>query len=323
MKYSEQGKKILDMEIDGLRRVRDNLGPDFDKAVEMMLRTLDRGGKIVATGIGKNLHIAQKLSATLASTGATSVMLNPTQAMHGDLGILSENDVLLALSYSGESDELLTLIPIVKRLGISIIALTGATDSALARSSDIAVPVTVPCEACPFNMAPTTSTTATLAAGDALAMVLLEARGVKKEEFARFHPGGAIGRALLLKVSDIMRDGKALVKVTGDTTVKEALFAMTRARSGSAAVTDNNGIVRGIFTDGDLRRRLADTPDLLDTPVEKVMTGSPITITPDMFAAEVLKIFQDNLIDDLLVVDEEGRLAGAVDIQDLPKLKVM
>ena len=323
MNYIKEAKEIIDIEIDGLRKVCDDLGPSFEEAIKLMLERIKDGGKIVVTGIGKNLHIAEKLSGTLASTGATSVLLNPSQAMHGDLGILDEKDVLIALSYSGESDELIAILPIVKRIGIKTIALTGAMDSTLAISSDIVISIAVEREACPFNMAPTTSTTATLAISDALAMVLLGARGINKEDFARFHPGGAIGRALLLKVSDIMRTGKQLVNVTSEQKVKDILPAMSKARAGSAAVTDKDNCVIGIFTDGDLRRHLADTPDILNKSIKDVMTHAPITITPDLLAADVLKIYQDHQIDDLLVVDNNAKLIGAVDIQDLPKLKIM
>ena len=323
MNHVKEAKKIIDIELEGLRKVRDELGSSFEDAITLILKRLENGGKIVVTGIGKNLHIAEKLSGTLASTGATSVVLNPSQAMHGDLGILDEKDVLLALSYSGESDELLAILPVVKRTGVKIITFTGSPDSTLAQSSDIVISVAVEREACPFNMAPTTSTTAALAVGDALAMVLLGARGIKREDFAKFHPGGAIGRALLLKVSDIMRTGQQLVSVTGNTKVKDVLPAMSGARAGSAAVLDNNNRVIGIFTDGDLRRHLADTPDLLNKAIEDVMTPSPITVTPDLFAADVLKIYQDHQVDDLLVIDDAGKLAGTVDIQDLPKLKIM
>ena len=323
MNHLDKAREIIDLEIDGLKQVRNGLGDEFTRAVELVLGCLAKGGKIVVTGIGKNLHIAEKISATLASTGATSVVLNPTQAMHGDLGILDPPDVLLVLSYTGESDELLALLPLVKRAGLKIIALTGVIDSAIGRASDIVIPAAVPREACPFNLAPTASTTAALAVGDALAMVLLEARGVDKDDFAKFHPGGAIGRALLVRVSDIMRAGEQLVSVPRNTRVKDVLTAMTGARSGSAAIVDDNGRVVGIFTDGDLRRHIPDRPNLLDLAVETVMTPSPVAVTADMLAADVLRIYEEHKIDDLLVVDNDGRLVGAIDIQDLPKVKVM
>ena len=321
--YAEKAREVIGLEIEGLEKVRSALNESFGAAVDLMLAALGNGGKIVVTGIGKNLHIADKISATLASTGATSVVLNPTQAMHGDLGILDPPDVLLVLSYTGESDELLALLPLVKRAGLEVVAFTGVTDSSIAKASDVVVATTVDREACPFNMAPTVSTTAALAVGDALAMVLLEARGVDKEDFARFHPAGAIGRALLVRVSDIMRAGDRLVNVTKDLPVKDVLTAMTGARSGSAAIVDSDGRVVGIFTDGDLRRHIATTPDLLELAVDKVMTPNPVVVQADMLAADVLRVYEELKIDDLLVVDADGKLVGAIDIQDLPKVKVM
>ena len=323
MDYLTRAREILDIEIAGLNKVRDDLNDEFSRAVDCILGALSANGKIVVTGVGKNLLIGEKVSATLASTGSTSVVLNPTQAMHGDLGIVSEGDVVLAISYSGESEEIITLIPMVKRLGVKIVAMTGMPDSALARLSDARITVAVDREACPFNMAPTASTTATLAAGDALAIVLLEARGFAREDYAKLHPGGAIGRALLLRVADIMREGDRVPQVSPTTSVKDALLAMTQARSGSAAVTDDGGHLVAIFTDGDLRRHLTTDAAVLDLPVEQVMTRSPITVTPDQLAVEVLVIFEKHKIDDLLVVDDQNQLVGAIDIQDLPKLKIM
>ena len=323
MDFVTRAQEVIDLEIQGLTRVREHLGDDFNRAVHLILKCLADGRKIVVTGIGKNLHIADKISATLASTGSTSVVLHPAQAMHGDLGILSSGDVLLVLSYSGESEELLALVPIVKRLGVRIVTITGDPGSSLARFSDAAVPVTIEREACPFNMAPTTSTTVTLAVGDALAMVLLEARGFKREDFAKLHPGGAIGRTLLLRVSDIMRTGDRLASVRRGAKVKDALVAMTSARAGSAAVVDAENRVCGIFTDGDLRRHIAKRPNLIDLPIEDVMTPSPVTLRERDLAVDVLRTFEEHSIDDLLVVDGENRLVGAVDIQDLPKLKIL
>jgi len=309
--------------MDGLRNVRNAVGADFARAIDLMLDCLASKGKIVVTGIGKNLHIAEKIAATLASTGSTGLALNPAQAMHGDLGILSPGDVLIVLSYSGESDELLALLPLARRLGVTVIAITGSSRSALARHADVTIVAAIRREACPFNMAPTTSTTATLAIGDAIAMVLLEARGFKREDYARLHPAGAIGRALLLKVSDIMRTGERLATVRDNATVKDAVLAMTRARAGSAGVVNGKGRLRGIFTDGDLRRNLAERPDILALPVRSFMTPSPVTVSEDRLAADILRVFEERNIDDILVVDRKGRLVGAVDIQDLPKLKIL
>jgi len=311
------------MEIKGLQKVRSNLNSGFGQAVDMIIEATQTGGKVVVTGVGKNLHVGEKISATLASTGTTSVMLNPIQAMHGDLGILATNDILLALSYSGESEEILNLLPLVRRFGVKVISLTGKLQSAMARLSDVVISVTIDREACPFNMAPTTSTTATLAVGDALAIVLLEARGFKIEDYAKRHPAGAIGRTLLLRVSDIMRKWERVASVKSDSTVKDAILAMTKARTGSAGIIDKRGCVVGIFTDGDLRRHLPQYPDIVNAPLAPLMTRNPITVREDCLAAEVLRIFEKHNIDDLLVVDKKDRLVGAVDIQDLPKLKIL
>ncbi len=318
-----RARQVLEIEIEGLRHVADHLDSRFEKAVGLLLDTLNQGGKIVVTGIGKNLPIAEKIAATFASTGSTSVALNPVQALHGDLGILRPEDALLALSYSGESEEIVTLIPLVRRNGLRIIAMTGHPDSALARHSDAVIPVTVTREACPFNMAPTATTTVTLAVGDALAILLLEARGFRLEDYAKLHPGGAIGRTLLLRVRDIMRTGNRLACARTGTLVKDVLLAMTNARAGSTGIVDENGRLIGIFTDGDLRRRLAQYPDLLQRRIEEVMVPNPIAIAPDALAVDVLKLFEKHKIDDILVVDDDGRLIGAIDVQDLPRLKIM
>ena len=319
----ERARQVMDIEIDAMCSARDSLGAGFEQAVALLLDCLGAGGKIVVTGVGKSLHVGMKLSATLASTGSTSVVLDPTQAMHGDLGILNADDVLLALSYSGESEEVHRLIPQVKRMGLRIVALTGTSTGTLARLSDVVVEVSVEREACPFNMAPTASTTATLAVGDALAIVLLEARGFAVEDYARLHPGGSIGRALLTRVSDIMRTGDRVASVEAGARVRDALLAMTAARAGSVAVLDAVGIVVGIFTDGDLRRHMSRGEDMLDRSIDDVMTPSPIVVREDRLAVDVLRIYESHAIDDLVVVDSEGRLLGAIDIQDLPKLKIM
>ena len=323
MTYLKRAREVLDIEIAGLRKTRRSLDGRFDKAVDLILRCLAGGGKIVVTGVGKNYHIAQKVSATLVSTGSASAVLNPMQAMHGDMGLLCRHDVVLAISYSGESDELLALIPIVKRAGVVIVALTGNARSTLAKHADVAIVAAVDREACPFNMAPTASTTTAMAVGDALAMVLLEARGFRREDYAKLHPGGAIGRTLLLRVRDIMRTGDRVALVKKGSAVRDAVLAMTSARSGSAAVVDGARRLVGIVTDGDLRRHMAADPGLIDRKVDAIMTRSPITIEPDRLAVHVLKLFEERNIDDIPVVDSRRRVVGAIDIQDLPKLKIM
>ncbi len=321
--YLKRAREVLAIEIAGLEKVRDGLDGGFTAAVDLIRDALAQGGKVVVTGVGKNLHIAEKIAATLASTGTTSVALNPTQALHGDLGIVSAGDVLLALSYSGESEELLALVPPAKRRGARIVALTGVAAGTLATCSDVVILAPVDREACPFNLAPTASTTATLALGDALALVLLEARGFRQEDYATLHPAGAIGRALLLRVADIMRTGTRLATVNAQATVRDAVLAMTRARSGSTGIVDDAGRLQGIFTDGDLRRHLTEDPRILERGVDTVMTRAPLTARGEQLAVELLRLFETHNIDDILVVDAEGHLVGAVDIQDLPKAKLL
>lgn len=324
MNTIKRAREILDIEIEQIQVVRNALGGGFERAVALILECLGRGGKIVVTGVGKSYHIGQKISGTLSSTGSTSVSLHASQAAHGDLGILDRDDVLLAISFSGESDELTAILPYAKREGIRVIALTGAPDSSIARLSDEVIVVPVQREACPFNLAPTASTTATLAVGDALAIVLLEARGFGREDYARLHPGGAIGSALLLKVSDFMRKDRALASVGAGAKVKDAILAMTSARAGCVGVVDAEGRVAGIFTDGDLRRLITGgAGDISEVLLDTVMTRRPVTVRDCDLAATVLKIFEEHRIDDLLVVDGAGRLVGLVDIQDLPRCKIL
>jgi arabinose-5-phosphate isomerase len=323
MDFQKRAGEIIDIEIAGMEKVRDQLNGQFSKAVEQILATVKNGGKVIVTGVGKNFHIGQKIVATFNSTGTPSALLHPIEAMHGDFGMVGEKDIVLALSYSGASDELIALLPALKRQGVRIIGVTGDAASPLGRQSDLILPITVEKEACPFGMAPTTSTTVTLALGDALAIVLLEARGFKKEDYAKLHPGGAIGRTLLLKVSDVMRTGDRLAVVQSGAKVKEAVMAMTGARAGCVAVTDADGKLLGIFTDGDLRRHLLGTPDITEKTIDSVMTPDPVTLHPGQLAVDILNLYEEKNIDDLVVVDDDGRLAGTVDIQDLPKLKIL
>lgn len=323
MNFQQRAKEVIDIEIAGMEKVRDQINGHFSTAIKWILATVKNGGKVVVTGVGKNFHIGQKMVATFNSTGTPAALLHPIEAMHGDFGLVGDKDMILALSYSGGSDELIALLPALKRRGLKIIGMTGDANSPLGLQSDLILPITVDKEACPFGMAPTTSTTVTLALGDALAIVLLEARGFKKEDYAKLHPGGAIGRTLLLKVSDVMRTSDRLAKVKSGTKVKDAVLAMTGARAGCVAVVDDNEKLLGIFTDGDLRRHLINTPDITEAPIDSVMTAKPITLKPDQLAIDILKIYEEKNIDDLVVVDDRNRLVGAVDIQDLPKLKIL
>jgi len=324
MSHVFRAREVFEVELAALKAVRDQLDASFDRAVELVVQTLSRRGKIVVAGIGKSGHIGHKIAATLTSTGSTSVVLNSVDAVHGDLGIVNDGDLILALSYSGESEELTNLLPALKRFSVKIISLTGAPKSTLARHSDVILNVKVPREACPFNLAPTASTTAMLVMGDALAMTVLQTRGFKPQEFARFHPSGAIGRSLLLRVSEIMRTGERNAVAPETLTVKEALLLMTRAKSGSVSVVNAKGKLAGVFTDGDLRRLMAADGDrVLAQPLAKVMTRQPICIPAEALAVEALKIFNERNIDDLIVVNAKNEPVGLVDSQDLPKLKIM
>ena len=263
------------------------------------------------------------MSAIFSSTGTRSIVLNPVQAMHGDLGMVSAKDILLALSFSGESSEVNNLIPAIRRHGLKVISMTGRPDSTLATLSDVHVEIPCGKEACPFGMAPTNSTTATMAMGDALAMVLIDAQKFAIEDYAMNHPAGAIGRALVMKVTDVMRAGERLAKVGDGATVMDALMAMTKAKSGAAVVADAEGKLLGIFTDGDFRRLMSKGVVSLSDSVASYMTSTPLFVRDDAYAAELLKIFEKKRIDDLPVCDAAGRVVGLVDIQDLPKMKVL
>ena len=321
-------RRVFEVEIGGLEKTRDSLGDAFVATVRLMVDTLEADGLVVVTGVGKSLHVAEKMSAVFASTGTRSIVLNPVQATHGDLGMTSPRDMLIALSFSGESEEVVKLVPAIRRHGLKVVAVTGNPDSTLARASDLTLPIPCGAEACPFGMAPTNSATATMAMGDALAMAMVEARKFTVEEYAGNHPAGAIGRALTLKASDVMRRGGDFAKVPPSATVLQSLMAMTRAKAGSAVVADCDGRLAGIFTDGDFRRMVAersseDVASTLSAEVSKVMTKSPMSIRDTAYAAEIVKVFERRRIDDLPVVDEAGRVVGLVDIQDLPKMKVI
>ncbi len=321
----QRAREVFDVEIEGLKKTRDSLGESFVKAIAMMRGALEAGGIVVVTGVGKNLHVAEKMSAIFASTGTRSIVLNPVQAMHGDLGMVSSRDILIALSFSGESDEVIRLIPAIRRHGLKVVSMTGNAKSTLANLSDIHIEIPCGKEACPFGMAPTNSVTATLAMGDALAMVMIDAQEFKIEEYAMNHPAGAIGRALVMKVSDIMRTGEKLALVKPDATVMETVMAMTAAKGGAAAIVDDQGALAGFFTDGDFRRVMSQGggDQALSAKIADYMTKKPSFVYDDAYAAELLKIFEKKRIDDLPVCDRAGKVVGLVDIQDLPKMKVL
>lgn len=324
MDYQEKARRVIELEIAELQRLLDRVGTAFEQSVNALKAAVEGGGKILIVGVGKSGNIGSKLAATLNSTGATAALLNCQDAMHGDLGIVDDGDAVIALSYSGETRELIDVLPHLKRLRLSLIAMTGRADSTLAHAADMVLDVNVEREACPLNLAPTSSTTNMLVLGDALAMVLLESRGFRKEDFALLHPGGSLGRALLTRADAIMRTGTGVAEVGPDATVREALEAMTKARCGAAIVSDPQGRrLRGIFTQGDFTRAFQSEPDLATRPVEEFMTRNPITVNSGKLAAEVLGLLEDHRIDDLVVVNDAGEPLGMIDTQDLARLRIL
>jgi arabinose-5-phosphate isomerase len=323
MDYLDKARRVIELELAEVQRLAARLDQSFVHAVETIRACVENRGKIVVVGVGKSGHIGEKIAATLTSTGSPAVVLNSLNALHGDLGVVADGDVILALSYSGETDELINILPALARFDVKVIALTGNPASFLAKNCHVHLDVSVEREACPLALAPTSSTTVMLVLGDALAMVLLEARGFTKEDFARFHPGGRLGRTLLLKVHQIMRGRDQMALVAPDTTVREALFAMAKARAGAAVITDENGALEGIFTHGDFGRHFQTHSDLLELRVGDFMTRRPITISGERLAAEVLQILERHRIDDLVVVDEANRPMGVVDSQDLAKFRLI
>jgi arabinose-5-phosphate isomerase len=316
----EMGREALQIEARAVAALVDRLGGDFAKACRMLLACT---GRVVVSGMGKSGHVGGKIAATFASTGTPAFFLHPAEASHGDLGMVTRGDVVLAISYSGETAELLMILPLFKRMDARLIAMTGNPASTLAREADVHLDISVPAEACPLNLAPTASTTATLAMGDALAVALLKHRGFTEADFARSHPGGALGRRLLLHVSDVMRRGDDLPMVQPGTPLTEGLLEMSRKRLGFTAVVDEAGRVAGIFTDGDLRRALDRDLDVHATSMAEVMTRGPRSIGPHELAAEAVLMMEKHSVNGLLVLDESGRLVGALNVHDLLRAGVM
>ncbi|MCX5680114.1 MAG: KpsF/GutQ family sugar-phosphate isomerase [Candidatus Omnitrophica bacterium] len=314
--YKAIAKRVLTIERDALSCLIKKLDNNFEKAVNAVYRIK---GRVIVTGMGKPGFIAQKISATLSSTGTPSLYLHPAEGLHGDLGRVTKDDLVLALSNSGETEEIIRILPIVKKIGAKLVAMTGNPKSTLAGNADHTINVSVKREACPLGLAPTTSTTAMLAMGDALAVALLEKKGFKEKDFAFYHPGGILGKRLILKVSDIMRKGSENPIVKDSTLVKKVLVIITKSRAGSASVVDKNGRLVGIFTDGDLRRHLETECDLINKKVASVMTKGPTTIKADRLAAEAFDILRSKKIDELPVVDDRYRPIGLLDVQDLLK----
>lgn len=316
----KRAEEVLDIEAGAIRDLKKTIGKDFKAAVNLLLAAK---GRVVVSGMGKTGIIAQKFSATLSSTGTPSLFLHLAEAIHGDLGRVTADDVVVILSSSGESEEIKKLLPILKKIGSEVIALTGNMKSSLARFSDIILNVAVKKEACPLGLAPTASTTAMLAMCDALSVCLLELKSFKERDFAFFHPGGSLGKRLLLRVEDIMRTGKANPVVRETEIVSSVLLKITQARAGCATVIDNKGRLKGIFTDGDLRRHLEIDPDLSRRRVTKVMTKNPTAISKDHLAAEAMRILETKKIDEIPVVDKYGRVVGLLDVQDLLRAGVV
>lgn len=306
-------KGVLEIEAEAIQSLIQHLDEKFEKAIELLLSCR---GRVIVTGMGKPGIIGRKISATLASTGTPSLWLHPAEAIHGDLGMVVKDDIVIAISNSGETEEIRKLLPTIKKIGAKLIAFTGNLKSTLAEYSDVALYVGVEKEACPFDLVPTASTVASLALGDAIAIVLMQKRGFRPEEYAFYHPGGSLGKRLLLKVEDIMRTGSAVPFVTGDMLIKDVLFAITEARAGAAAVVDDNKLV-GVFTDGDLRRSIEKEPNVTAMKVSSFMTKKPVTITQDKLATEALRIIKERRIDELIVVDKDGHPIGFVDEKDL------
>jgi len=312
----KRAREVLDIEAEAIRTMKSHLGNSFKEAVDSILKTK---GRVVVSGMGKTGIIAQKLSATLSSTGTPSLFLHLSEAAHGDLGRVTCDDTVIIISNSGSTEEIKQLLPFLKKIGAKIIALTGKAKSILAKYSDVVLDVSVRKEACPLGLAPTASTTATLAMADALAICLLELKGFKEKDFAFYHPGGMLGKQLLLKVDDIMRTGKANPVVDEEKTVSSVLLKITQARAGAATIVDKKGRLAGIFTDGDLRRHLATDKNLLKSKIKEVMTRNPLAITEGKLAAEAMRILQEKKIDEMPVVDKNHRPVGLLDVQDLLK----
>ena len=312
--------EVLDIESRAVDMLRSRLDDAFVTACRLCL---DTPGRIVVTGMGKSGHIGSKIAATLASTGTPAFFMHPAEASHGDLGMITEQDSLLAVSYSGETDEIVTILPLVKRMGARLISMTGNPKSTLAAAADAHLDVSVVEEACPLNLAPTASTTATLAMGDALAVALLKARGFTAEDFARSHPSGSLGKRLLLRVADVMRTDDAMPSVTPDVSLKDGLMEITEKGLGMTAIVDEHRRILGIFTDGDLRRALDAGVDVHTTRMDAIMHRNCKTISADVLAVEAVRLMEENKIMSLLVADDEARLVGALNIHDLFRAGIM
>jgi len=319
-----RARSCIRTEQNALTETARRLGSEFVDTARAVEAARAAGRKLIFSGVGKNAPIAQKIAATFNSTGVSSCFLDAPQALHGDLGLVDEGDVVFLLSNSGQSEEILRLVPVLKRFGVRVVAFTSNPGSDLARNADHQLLYRVPREACPLKLAPTASTTAALALGDALAMVLLEARGLTRDDFAKYHPAGNLGRVLLLRVKDIMRTGARLPTAVDTVSTQDAILAMTKAKSGSIALIDRRSSrLTGILTDGDFRRSALSGPDFLQKPVSTFMTRKPKVISEDALGVDALRLFEAHKIDDLIVVNARGKPVGLIDGQDLPKFKIV
>lgn len=323
MDYLEKAGRVLQLEIFELERLAARLDERFTAAIAALITCMERRNKVVVCGVGKSGCIGEKIAATLTSTGCPAVVLAPVDALHGDLGLIADGDVVLALSYSGETEELLAVLPALARMGVQLVAMTGNPESTLAQNSAIVLDVNVQREACPLELAPTSSTTVMLALGDALAMVLLEARGFSRDDFARYHPGGQIGRTLLLKVKDIMRGQKQMALVSPETKISQVLAAMALHKTGAAVAIDNKGLMVGIFTHGDFARYFLSVPDIGEKEVRDFVTTKPVSVEAERLAVEVLRVLEKHRVDEVVVLDNSGHPVGLVDSQDLARWRLV
>jgi len=323
MDFEERARAVIELEADSLRQMAARIDTSFGEAVKLLRSSLEERGKVVIIGVGKSGNVGQKIAATLNSSGAPAVVLNAQDALHGDLGLLCDGDVILALSYSGETEELLGLMPFLRSFQVKVIALCGKTGSSLSRAADVTLDTSVTREACPLNLAPTSSSTAMMVMGDALAMVLLEMRGFTESDFARYHPGGSLGRALLLKVGDVMRRDQAMPTVPVSACVSDAVVEMNRSRAGACLILDENGMLAGIFTHGDFARGYEKNPSLGALPVADLMTRNPVSLPENSLAVEAVRQVGEKHIDDIVVIDAEGKPVGLIDAQDLARLKLV
>lgn len=319
----QQGQRVVSIEAQAVQALSERIDQHFVSACRYLLQCIQTKGRIVIMGMGKSGHIGRKMAATFSSTGSPAIFVHPAEACHGDMGMVTANDTIIAISNSGESEEIARILPLIKRMGVPLITLTGNPQSSLAKAATVNLNVAVAQEACPLGLAPTTSTTVTLVMGDALAIALLEAHEFSAEDFARSHPGGKLGRRLLIKIEDIMHSGDDIPIVSEQATVKEALMEMTRCRLGMTAIVNQSGTLIGIFTDGDLRRAFDQQINVHNTPITEIMTPGGKTVEPGILAAEILRVMETQKINGLFVVDQERRIIGAFNMHDLLRAGVI